>query len=358
MPVDSFKINRKEFLKYCAGLAIALGFSASYGSKIVRAIEKAAQKPPLLWIEGQTCGGCLRSVTNSVSPAFGEFVLDMLSIRFSDNLSWGLQQQFQKNITDTVKDGKYILLVSGAIPLGNDGAFCSTYISGERKKIDEAVKEYSGSASAIIACGTCTTDGGIVRSFEQFKVVPLQKLVGGSKVINIPGCPPHPDWVMATAISLLLFGKLPELDKQNRPAEFFSRLVHEDCPRRGSFESGDFAESFRDAQEEKCLFKLGCKGPVTSADCPKRKWNAQQNWCVQANSICIGCTNKGFIEELEPLMSPLSGQKLPYTGKLSPRNIGKAIAIGTGLGIGLNEAVKKINSFKKKNPDSENKVQQ
>lgn len=340
--MKGFEINRREFLKYCAGLAIALGYSTSYGHKIAKAVEKAVQKPPLLWIEGQACGGCFRSITNSTSPSFGEFLLDMLSIRFSDNLSWGSPQHFQENIKDTINDGKYILLVNGAIPTGNNGAFCSTNLFGKNEKIVDIIKDFSGSASAIIACGVCATDGGIVKSIEQFKVIPTQKLLSGKRVINIPGCPPHPDWIMATAVSLLLFGKLPELDKYGRPVEFFSRLVHEDCPKRGSFEAGHFAESFTEAQKEKCLFKLGCKGPITFADCPKRRWNSQQSWCVEANSICVGCTNKDFINKIEPFYSPLSGQKLPYTGELNARNAGKAIAIGTGLGIGLNETAKRL----------------
>lgn len=350
--MKGFTINRRDFFKYCAGLAVVLGYSTSYGHKIAKAVEKAIQKPPLLWIEGQTCGGCFRSIINSTSPSFGEFLLDMLSIRFSDNLSWGLQQHFQKNIKDTISDGKYILLISGAIPTGNNGAFCTTNYLDKQMQIVDLIKDFSSSASAIIASGVCATDGGIVGSIDQFKVVPTQKLLSGKKVINIPGCPPHPDWIMATAVSLLLFGKLPELDNYGRPKEFFSRLVHEDCSRRGSFEAGIFAESFTDAQEDKCLFKLGCKGPVTFADCPKRRWNSRQSWCIEANSICVGCANKDFIDGIEPLFSPLSGQKLPYTGTLNAINIGKAVAIGTGLGIGLNEATKRLKRKKPVKHDS------
>ena len=50
----------------------------------------------------------------------------------------------------------------------------------------------------------------------------------------------------------------------------------------------------------RCLKELGCKGPETRADCYSRHWNSDTNWCIGANAICIGCTEKGFPDKFSP----------------------------------------------------------
>jgi hydrogenase small subunit len=106
-------------------------------------------------------------------------------------------------------------------------------------------------------------------------------------VINIPGCPVHPDWVVWT-IAQLLAGVSPALDAEGRPSALYSRSVHDRCPRKGQGDATTFAV------EGKCLKKLGCKGPDTRADCPTRLWNGGTNWCIGANAECIGCAAPKF----------------------------------------------------------------
>ena len=51
------------------------------------------------------------------------------------------------------------------------------------------------------------------------------------------------------------------------------------------------------------LKELGCKGPKTKADCYSRYWNSGTNWCIGANAIRIGCTEKGFPDSFSPFYS-------------------------------------------------------
>jgi hydrogenase small subunit len=51
------------------------------------------------------------------------------------------------------------------------------------------------------------------------------------------------------------------------------------------------------------MFNLGCRGPMTRADCALRKWNDRVNWPVEDNTPCIGCVNKGFPDEMEPFIN-------------------------------------------------------
>ena len=71
--------------------------------------------------------------------------------------------------------------------------------------------------------------------------------------------------------------------------------------------AGKFAKSFG---EPGCLYELGCKGPVTYADCPKRMWNSGTNWCVGAGSPCHGCVEPDFPDRLSPLYQKIDEERL------------------------------------------------
>ena len=73
------------------------------------------------------------------------------------------------------------------------------------------------------------------------------------------------------------------------------------CPKRSSSNSstgeiGEFAETFDDEGAKKgwCLFKLGCKGPVTYNACATIKWNNGAGWPVEGGHGCLGCSEPGF----------------------------------------------------------------
>ena len=96
--------------------------------------------------------------------------------------------------------------------------------------------------------------------------------------------------IIGTLIHLLKFD-LPELDSAGRPTMFYSRIIHDQCPRFSDYERERFAATFSD---EGYLFKLGCLGPTTHADCTLRLWNGRTNYCIKASAPCIGCTSPDF----------------------------------------------------------------
>lgn len=182
----------------------------------------------------------------------------------------------------------------------------------------ERVKSLGKDALAVIALGTCASFGGIaagapnpsgsISVAECFKREHVT-----TPLINIAGCPPHPDWFVGTVARVLLLG-LPrpeELDEHKRPKAFYGQLIHENCPRRAYFEEGKFARAL---SEPGCLNELGCKGPVTYADCPIRLWNGGVNWCIGSSSPCIGCVEPGFPDLLAPFYKKLAEVNLPNIG--------------------------------------------
>ena len=167
-------------------------------------------------------------------------------------------------------------------------------LMGHEPVIDQVARAAAKSA-AVIAVGSCAATGGIPAAENNptgaVSVPEFLKKKGISKpVITLPGCPAHPDWLIGTIVHVLKFG-LPALDALGRPKVFYGRLIHEQCPRFADYERENFAKSFSD---EGCLFKLGCLGPITHADCTVRHWNRGANTCIKAGAPCIGCAAPDF----------------------------------------------------------------
>ena len=135
---------------------------------------------------------------------------------------------------------------------------------------------------------------------------------------------------------LLLYG-LPEMDAYQRPKMFFSYTIHEHCQRRQQFEDGIFAAF---PGEPGCLYKVGCKGPVTHADCPLRQWNNYVNWPVRAGAPCIGCASPHFPDGMMPYYNHLPDVHTPAVA-VNVKKFGAAFAaiavgaVGTHLAAGV-----------------------
>jgi Ni,Fe-hydrogenase I small subunit len=111
-------------------------------------------------------------------------------------------------------------------------------------------------------------------------------------VINVPGCPPHPDWVVYPVAHLLIHGTPPTLDSYDkRPRATFgdNGVFCDNCP--NSFTQGqapvpgDEDTPAYTLGDSGCLATLGCKGNLTTGDCPLRMKNTMDdgtkpNWCV------------------------------------------------------------------------------
>ena len=54
-----------------------------------------------------------------------------------------------------------------------------------------------------------------------------------------------------------------------------------------------------------CLYKMGCKGPATSQNCPVVKWNEGTNWPIGCGHPCIGCAEPNFWDTMTPFYQRL-----------------------------------------------------
>jgi hydrogenase small subunit len=303
-------ITRRQFLKVFAGTGVAVTVSGNLLPEIVSALEKAAAgNPPVLWIQGEGCTGCSVSLLNTTHPTIAEVLLNIISLKFHQTVMAASGQKAYDYLWESAAKnyGKYFLVTEGSIGKAFGGRCC---LSGEREGKEVAFTDltmYLGKGAAgVLALGQCGF-GGIpgaqpnptnvksVRDF--FKDAGIK-----TPVINIPGCPPHPDWVVGTIAHVLMFG-IPELDSDGRPTMFYGTLVHDNCPYRSYYDENKFAKFFGD---EGCRVELGCKGPESHADCWKRGWNDNVNWCVH-NSLCLGCTEPGWPDNFSPFYVKTTG---------------------------------------------------
>jgi hydrogenase small subunit len=281
---------------------------------------------PVIWLQGAGCTGCSVSVLNAVSPRIQNLLLDevvpghQLNLMFHATIMAGQGEPVIEVLKDTEKKrkGGYILVVEGAIPTAEGGLYGSI---GEHKgrhvTIQQSVEELGENAMLTIALGTCAAFGGIPAAepnptgCKGVQAVFDQKQIR-TAVVNVPGCPPHPDWFVGT-VSAVLFSGLDalELDGLSRPKLFFGQLIHENCPRRADFDKGKFAQKLGEAG---CLYKLGCKGHYTYADCPIRQWNNGVSWCVKAGSPCLGCVQPEFPDDTSPMYERITFEdvKVPF----------------------------------------------
>jgi hydrogenase small subunit len=258
------------------------------------------KKKNLVYLELNGCSGNIISLLNGQNPDFEYTMNSMVNILYSNSLMASEGEQAIQKLMNALGED-YILAVEGAVALKNNGLYnIIGSWKGEPLTGLKAAKMLGENASQILAVGACATHGGVSAAKPNLsESVGLQTILPEKKMIKLPGCPVQPDWFLGTLAHLLLYGE-PETDNLGRPLMFYSTLIHDRCPRRPFFDRGIFAEKLGD---KTCLFKLGCRGPVTRIDCPTRQWNGHVNWPIGANTPCIGCAQFGFPDAMAPFIS-------------------------------------------------------
>ena len=288
-------ISRRDFMKFCTGIAATMGLSSTAGIRLAEAATDP-QRPSVIWLSAQECTGCTESLLRSTHPTLEQLILDAISLDYHETLCVGAGHQAEEFKQASMKQnhGKYLLIVDGSIPTKDGGIYCK--VAG--KTMLEHVEEAAEGAAAIIAIGSCASWGGIPSiGPNPTGAQRVSEILPDKTIVNIPGCPPNPYNFLSTVLHFLAFKRLPDLDDKNRPKFAYNRLIHENCERRPHFDAGRFAISFGDEghREGWCLYKLGCKGPETFANCPSILFGdvGSGAWPVGTGHPCIGCTEEG-----------------------------------------------------------------
>jgi len=320
-------VSRREFLKFCTTAASLMALPPSMVPRVAEALENA-RRPSVIWLPFQECTGCTESITRAHGATIESMIFEAISLDYQHTLQAAAGDAAEHAREKAMKDnwGKYLLVVDGSIPTANAGYGTIAGVSHL-----DMLKEAADGCAAVVAVGSCAAFGGIPQANPNpTGAVSVSDVVKDKPIINISGCPPIPVVITGVLMQYLTFGQVPELDALGRPKAFFGQNIHDRCYRRPFYERGQFAESFDDegARQGWCLFKLGCKGPVTYNACATAKWNNGTSFPIEAGHGCIGCSEPRFWDK-NGFYQPLS------TGNWGS---GKTLAAAAGAGVALGAA--------------------
>lgn len=282
--------NRREFIRVVTMAAASVGLTSGAAAEIAEAAARGL-KPSVIWLHFQECTGCTEALLRTAHPALAELILDLISLDYCETLFAAAGHQAEDALRKAMAEnaGKYVCVVEGAIPTKDDGIYCK--IAG-RTAVD-LVTEVADKAGAIVGLGSCASWGGIPSADPNpTGAAGAPMVLKGKTVVTIPGCPPNAYNLLGTLLQYVTVGTLPALDELGRPKWAYGRPIHEDCPRRAHFDAGRFAEAFGDEGHRQgyCLYKLGCKGPATYANCSLLRYCDTEAWPIGIGHPCVGCT--------------------------------------------------------------------
>ncbi|MHB9119799.1 MAG: NADH-quinone oxidoreductase subunit B family protein [Burkholderiales bacterium] len=270
------------------------------------------RKLNVLWLQSGGCGGCTMSLLCAESPGLIP-ALEGIGIRFLWHPSLSEQSGAEARcILEQCAAGELpldVLCVEGALLRGPNGSGRFHMLAGTGQPMIAWVRRLAAAARYTLAVGTCAAYGGVSAAGDnvteacglQYEGANIGGLLGeayraqsGMPVINVAGCPIHPNWVTETLVRLALDDfSLDDLDGPGRPRMYADRLVHHGCPRNEYYEYKASAEK---ASDLGCLMEnLGCMGTLAHADCNTRLWNGEGS-CTRGGYACINCTQPGFEE--------------------------------------------------------------
>jgi hydrogenase small subunit len=347
--------SRRDFVRLCTMAAAAIGLGPAAAEQFLQAAERG-KKPSVIWLQFQECTGCTESLLRTGHPTVDDLILDLISLDYHETLFAAAGHQAEAALKAAMRDnaGKYIVVVEGAIPTKENGIYC---MIGGRTAID-ILNDVAAHAGAIVATGSCASWGGVPSADPNpTGASGAHEILKGKTVVNLPGCPANPYNLLGVVLQYATYGTLPALDDKGRPKFAYGQTVHEHCPRRAHFDAGRFAEKYGDEGHRNgyCLYKIGCKGPVTYANCSVQHFgDVDGAWPIGIGHPCFGCTEKGVgftmgVHQTVDIIRPTGPSTYPPIvqpqGKVSPIATGVAgLVIGGLAGAGY-VASKKLNTL-------------
>lgn len=404
------QVTRRQFLQAIGSGAVALGLSQAQILKFAEVMAKSNAPLEVIWLQGQNCTGCttsfaglewdgapealpgdVRAFLNGAGDlqtgpyphtlphsialdgktTIDDVLLDIIDLKFNSTImaTAGLAADALLRgwmTTGPANGVTRVLIVEGSIPT-NNAKYCgiSTNDLDQELSIAAAVAGIAAHSGLVLAVGTCAAFGGIPAGASD----PARPTTGAkdvqtyltsqsvaTPVVNVPGCPIHPDWLFGTIVHYVLgsFAGGANLDSFARPTFYYGKTNHGGrCPRYQAYCDGQFALYPGQSPAEGgrvhaaglpsttpanlgtpydiplCLDKLGCKGLSTGADCAfggpgtvgmkGRGWNVNDrdtsganagnpkvscgNSCINNGHPCMGCTEKGFPDKYSPFFA-------------------------------------------------------
>lgn len=294
----------------------------------------------LLWLQASCCGGETVSLLNAEQPDLLT-TFDLLGVDLVWHPSFSrIQGDAAHELLRQCESGEKkldILVVEGAVPASE--AVRPSAFGPQAPGIADQIRNLAQTARYVMAAGTCASFGGVMctgdNAMEATGLQYLREQLGGllgadfrsaagMPVVNVPGCPAHPDWITGTLTELGSESLKPaDLDSYGRPKMFYSKLAHHGCPRNEYYE---FKASAVEYSQQGCLFEnLGCKGTQCDSDCNERLWLDRTGSCTRGGFPCLSCTSPKWPDGFVPFFETQKIGDIPTT---LPLDVPKAWYVG------------------------------
>lgn len=284
----------------------------------------------IVWMQTGACSGDTMALLCADRPSV-ENLTQQYGINFLWHPSLTAERRFG-DVLEAITSGREtldILCIEGSLMIGPNGSGLYDTWKG-RAKID-IVRQLAPLATHVVAMGTCAAFGGVHAAGPnptdctglQFMKDEPGGLLGpdwrshsGLPVINVAGCPAHPNTI-TKVLAMLAENEPLKMDALNRPSSFFASLVHQGCT-RNEYHEYDIEDDVLGGRA--CMFfSLGCRGPQTEAPCNTELWNGRSSK-TRAGVPCFGCTSPDFPSDRDLFVTP----KIGVVPKFLPLGVARA----------------------------------
>ena len=256
----------------------------------------------VVWMtSGLGCDGDTVALTAATSPSLEELLTGAIPgtpavVIYNPVLAFENGDELMRAWYDAERGrlDPFVLVLEGSVPneeINGEGHWAGFGVdpeSGQPITTCSWIDRLAPKAAAVMAIGTCAAYGGVpAMRNNPTGAMGLRDYLGwswtsrlGIPIVNLPGCPVQPNNITETLLALVLqlggLAPMIDLDDQGRPRWLFDQTVHETCNRAGFAEAGAFADMLGD--DERCLVKLGCKGPVVKCNVPDARLGQRDRW--------------------------------------------------------------------------------
>ena len=263
----------------------------------------------VLWLQGGACSGNTMSFLNAEEPSVCDLITDFgINVLWHPSLGMELGEALQRLLRNCISGETPLDILVFEVSVVNAPNGTGAWNRLADRPMKDWLQDLAGVAKFVVAVGDCATWGGIPATApnpsESEGLQFLKRKAGGFlgneyksqagfPVINIPGCPAHPDWMTQILVAIAT-GRLDDisLDEFNRPQTFFKSFTQTGCTRNIHFAYKASSDEF--SQRSGCLYyDLGCRGPMTHSSCNRILWNRVSSK-TRAGMPCLGCTEPEF----------------------------------------------------------------
>ena len=108
---ERLSMTRRDFLQFCATLAVTLGLPQGADAAIAEAVA-TKRRPSVIWLHFQECTGCTESLLRAEHPTLEKLILDVISLDYHETLFAAAGHQIEAARLQAMSPATYTGLAS------------------------------------------------------------------------------------------------------------------------------------------------------------------------------------------------------------------------------------------------------